>query len=91
VIGVVHQLVLVFLLLYFYSVFCFADAHLSGECFTRLFALPLVVNTHIFITCVFFLFVLVTRPHLIMRVYLSIGVASVLDFCSRVYRIVYSN
>jgi len=73
---------------YFYSVYCFADVHLSGICYS-LFTLPLVVNTHLL--HVFLFFLLVTRPHLIMRVYLSIGVASVMDFSSRVYRIVYSN
>jgi len=38
--------------------------------------------THVLCICL----LLVTRPHLVMRVYLSIGVASVMDFSSRVYR-----
>jgi len=38
--------------------------------------------THVYV----YVFFWVTQPHLIMRVYLSIGVASVMDFSSRVYR-----
>jgi len=41
-----------------------------------------LVMYHVYCIC----FLLVTRPHLIMRVYLSIGVTSVMDFSSRLYR-----